>query len=219
MLKTKNKSLIREVGIIIVMSIFLALVYNVFSSKGIPLIRKEIKKNAASDSLLFAYANQVDSLKLMDNRDTAVPKNIKVIAPLHERALKNPDSVAKLYPRKHDPVWKIISLGQLNRLLVEKRAILIDARSEEEFKKGHILGARNIPGLEPEKYVEQIIAQPRDTLIIIYCNNPECHLGQMLADFLSVMEFKNLYLYDDGWDGWKKAQMSTDTSFTKEKSQ
>ncbi len=218
MLKTNNKSLIREVGIIIVMSIFLALVYNVFSSKGIPLIRKEVVKISASDSLLFSHANQVDSLTLIDTRDSALPKDIKVIAPLHERALKNPDSVAKLYPPKSDPVWKIISLEQLYRLLAEKRGILLDARTEEEFKKGNIPGARNIPGLEPEKYIEQIITQPRDTLIIIYCNNPECHLAQMLAEFLSVMEFKNLYLYDDGWDGWKKAQMPIDTSFTKVKS-
>jgi rhodanese-related sulfurtransferase len=218
MQKTKNKSLVHEVGIIIVISVFLAIVYNVFSSKGIPLIRKNVIKMSVSDSLLFPDAIKVDSLKLINTQDTTILKDIKVIAPLHERALKNPDSVAKLYPPKSDPVWKIISLEQLNRLLAEKRGILLDARTEEEFKKGHIPGAQNIPGLEPEKYVEQIITQPRDTLIIIYCNNPDCHLAQMLAEFLSVMEFKNLYLYDDGWDGWKKAQMPIDTSFTKEKS-
>jgi rhodanese-related sulfurtransferase len=199
---TNSSSLFREIVKILLLSVCLALIYNGFSSRGIPLIRRETQKIAAVDSILFFSSIQDDSMK-----------DVKVIAPLHERALRNPDSMANLYPKIQATPFKIISLAQFKKLLNEKRGVLLDARGTEEFKIGHINGARNIPALNVEQYFEKLVTIPRDTLVIIYCNNPECHLGQMLADFLKVMEFKNLLLYDDGWDGWIEAKMPVDTSF------
>ncbi len=198
---TKTTSILREIVMIILLSVFLALVYNAFSSRGIPLIRKEIQKIAASDSVLFSRSSRDDSTQ-----------GVKVIAPLHERALSNPDSMAKLYPTVQEQDFKIISLTQLKKLLGEKRGVMLDARSAEEYKQGHIMGASNIPALEVEKYFDKLVTIPRDTLVIIYCNNPECYLGQVLADFLKVMEFKHLLIYDDGWDGWTQAKMPIDTT-------
>jgi rhodanese-related sulfurtransferase len=73
--------------------------------------------------------------------------------------------------------------------------------------EGHIIGSRNIPFLGVENYFEKMMDIPRDTLIVIYCNGPDCELGKELADFMTQMGFKHLYLYDDGWDGWEKAKM------------
>lgn len=198
--KSKPPSLLREIWTILFLSVFLSLVYNTFSSKGIPLIRKEIQKVTVADSVLFTP-------------DIDTTQNVKVIAPLHERALHNPDSMAKLYPKVQEP-FRVISLQQLKKMLAEKRGVLLDARSTDEFRKGHIKGARNIPALEVEKYFDQLVTIPHDTIVIIYCNNPDCHMGQILADFLKVMEFQSLLLYDDGWDGWVEAKMPVDTSFS-----
>jgi len=198
-LKQKSSSLFREIGTIILISVFLSLVYNAFSGRGISLIRKEIQKVAVTDSSLF-----------LPHQDTV--QGVKIIAPLHERALQNPDSMAKLYPKIESEPFKVISLAQLKKLLDEKRGILLDARNSDEFLKGHIKGARNIPALEVEKYFDKLVTIPRDTIVIIYCNNPECHMGAILADFLKVMEFKSLLLYDGGWDGWMEAKMPVDTS-------
>jgi rhodanese-related sulfurtransferase len=198
---TKITPLLREIFMILLLSVFLALVYNAFSSRGISLIRKEILKIAAPDSVLFSRSSLDDSTH-----------GVKVIAPLHERALRNQDSMAKLYPTIHESDFKIISLVQLKKLLGEKRGVMLDARSAGEYKQGHIKGASNIPALDVEKYFDKLVTIPRDTLVIIYCNNPECDLGQMLADFLKVMEFKHLLIYDDGWDGWTQAKMPIDTT-------
>ena len=208
------KSTVREVFIIILLSVFLALIYNLFSPKGLPLIRTEPKKIAVSDSALFSQ----QSPRVMDQtKDTIKEQQVKVIAPLHERALKSPDSVAAVVQKdreKKEEALKTVTLGQVKRLLKAGRGLFIDARDSISYQKAHIKGARNMFGEEVEKHFEELVMIPRDTLIVIYCNNPECHLGRMLADFMSAIEFKNLYLYDDGWDGWEQAGMVNDTTLT-----
>ncbi|HEV8537876.1 MAG TPA: rhodanese-like domain-containing protein [Bacteroidota bacterium] len=203
----------REIAIILSLSIILALAYNAFSPKGLSLIRVEPLKQLVSDSTLFSPTGTDTSGTPAGPPDTAKWSSIKVIAPLHDRALRNPDSMKAVVKKGNEAtVYRIISLDQLNRLLKARRGFLIDARNEEDYLKGHIKGAHNVYGQEPEKHVEHLVQIPRDTLVVIYCNNPECHLGRFLAEFMAVMEFKNMVLYDDGWDGWEKAKMPVDST-------
>jgi rhodanese-related sulfurtransferase len=211
----KRHPLLWEAGIIVLMSVVLSLTYNAFSAKGLPLVRVVPVKVEVADSVLFSTLEQV-------SRDTLAqkpPAEVKVVAPAHERALRNPDSAAAAVAKsakEREAALKVISLDQLKRLLVQHRGVLLDARSEEDFAKGHIRGAKNIFALEVEKYFEQLVAIPRDTLVIIYCNNAECHLGRQLAEFMETISFTKLYLYDDGWDGWVAAQMPVDTTVVQE---
>ena|SRR5258706_9018760 len=218
-----QRSLIGGVAIVLGTSILLAFSFNFFNSKSIPLVRKEVEKVAVSDSALFPpFLQRKDSASAKDNeqsppsvRDTH--PDVKVIAPEHERALKNPDSVAAAVAKdrrretKKD-VFRIITLQQFKRLIAEAKPVIFDARDADGYRKGHVKGARNLYGLEADQRFEQLVTIPRDTLIILYCNNPDCHLGRMAAEFLDAIGFTTMYLYDDGWDGWEKAKMPVDTT-------
>lgn len=201
----------REILIIVSCSIVLALVYNAFSSRGLPLLRVDPKKEAVSDSLLFGPASPSVS------KDTS--GRPPVVAPLHDQAMRNPDSAAKAVEssrkQQEEATFQIITLDQLKRLLGQRRGVLIDARTADDYAKAHIPGARNYFGEEPEKYFEEIVQIPRDSLIIIYCNNPQCHLGRSLAEFMKSFDFARIVLYDDGWDGWIKSAMPVDTAVAK----
>jgi rhodanese-related sulfurtransferase len=210
-----STSISREVLSIVVLAIVIGLAYNAFASKGLPLIAREPKKEAVPDSLLFPQPNIDSSKPHAVANDTSAWKDIKVIAPLHQRALKNPDSMNVVVAKKEEtPVYKTISLQQLQRLLAEHRGVLMDARNAEDYLKGHIKGARSVPAIEVERHFEEFAVLPRDTMVLIYCNNPDCHLGRSLAEFMGVMEFTKLLLYDDGWDGWVKANMPIDSTST-----
>ena len=193
-----TRTLAKEIGIILALSLLLALVYNTFSRKGLPLIRGEVKKVAVADSALFP---SVTGLQTSGTHDTA---DIPVIAPEHEKALRNPDSMAQLYADHKEHLMRVINLSQFKRMLGEKRPIVIDARDREAYDDGHIGAAWNVPALEVDQYFEKFVTLPRDTLILVYCNNPECHLSRMVGDFLQVMGFSNIYHYDGGWDEWEK---------------
>lgn len=204
-MKPDTGILIKEVATIVILSVLLAFVYNTASRKGISLIRKEVRKVAVTDSVLFPVTGGLITSSIPAG-DTAT-RNIPVIAPLHEKALRNPDSMAQLYPGTEEHVMRVINLTQFKRLLDENRAIVIDARDKESFAAGHIRTAWNVPGLEVDQYFEKFVTLPRDTLIMIYCSNPECHLSRIVGDFLNVMGFSNLYHYDGGWDEWSERKM------------
>ncbi len=210
MQRDHSTSVGREAVGIFLLSVFVAFLYNAFSPKSISLIRKIPVKTATANSVLFP---QQHISQLPSSSDSSNKKSIPVIAPLHERALRNPDSMAALEKnKKRDAGYKIVTLEQVKRLMAEQRGVLLDARGVDEFEKGHIHGARNIPYFEVEKHFEEMMTIPRDTLILIYCSNPECPLGRNLVDFMTQMEFHTIYLYDDGWDGWEKAGMPAEKS-------
>jgi rhodanese-related sulfurtransferase len=210
-----ESGLLREIGIILLMTLFLALVYNFFSPAGIPLIRTEPVKVVTPDSLLFSAGRRMDTARvreLLQERSAVSPDS--VAAPLHRKALANPDSTAGVAAREAKLLFKTVTLPQVKRLLAQHRALMIDARAPEEFRKGHIRGSRNIPGDDISPHFPELAPLPRDTLIVVYCTGPLCNLGKEVARFLQVLEFSNVFLYDDGWEGWEKAKLSADSAAT-----
>ncbi|MBI5020686.1 MAG: rhodanese-like domain-containing protein [Ignavibacteriales bacterium] len=204
--------LVKEILVIVSVSILVSLLFNTFSGKGLPLIRKEIVKVQAADSVLFSPTTSKIDSALLIQPDSSITKNIKVIAPLHEQALRNPDSVISSSNKNSTTYYTTITLTQLQRLLNENRGFLIDARNADEYNQGHIAKAKNMPALDVDKHFAELVTIPRDTLMLLYCNNADCHLSHLLADFLRNLEFKKIYIYEDGWDGWIKAGMPVDSS-------
>ncbi|TAK65431.1 MAG: rhodanese-like domain-containing protein [Bacteroidetes bacterium] len=102
---------------------------------------------------------------------------------------------------------RVISLEQFTRLVQEKRTLILDAREPEEYSKGRVPGAINIPYLSVDQYFEKLAGYPRDTLVAIYCNNIMCPLGRGLAEFMVELEFKHLLLFEEGWDRWEREEM------------
>ena len=192
----QTRLLWREIGAIVALSILLALVYNYFSSKRLPLIRAATTKVAVNDSLLFAQVNPLRSpvADTVPRREGAPVRGVPVDSTQSSQA-NNPDRI------------ETVSLRQMLQLLEQHRALVIDARDPESYKKGHIRGAMNVFGDEPGDHFEDLTKLAPDTLVVVYCNGPDCHLGRSLIKFMRVMEFKHLLLYDDGWDGWEKANM------------
>lgn len=192
-------TLVREIFVIISLAVFLAVVYNAFSPKGIRLLRARSVDVAVHDSSLFVGAGAASA-------NSQATRIVTGVAPLHERAIKNPDSMAALFGGTEN-VYRTVSLDQIRRLLEQKKALFFDARNAEDFRKGHIPGAWSIPALEMEGYFDTLMTLPSDTMAVVYCNGADCHLGRMLIDFLKELHFSNLYLYDDGWDGWERAEL------------
>jgi len=208
----------RNILFIVFTSLVLAFGFNALSPKGLSLIRRTTEKIAVSDSALFGSVKS-GSDTLAGGSVSPGPgqqnetAGIKVIAPLHERALAHPESASAISADGGTKdLFRIISLKQFRQLMKEARPLIFDARDSASYIKGHVKGARNADGLQTDAYFEKLVPIPKDTLVIIYCNNPECHLGRMLSDFMGALGFTNLLLYDDGWDGWEKARMPVDTS-------
>jgi rhodanese-related sulfurtransferase len=84
------------------------------------------------------------------------------------------------------------------------KAVFVDARSHEDFERGHIKGAESLPlgqfddliGAFRKKY-------PTDTFIVTYCSGRTCNDSHRLEQLLFDHGYVNVSIFIDGYQGWK----------------
>lgn len=97
-----------------------------------------------------------------------------------------------------------ITLSQKERL--QENLIIVDARNERDFAKGHIRGAVN---LAEDKFDSQLgdfldVWTPEST-ILVYCNVGQCNSSRAVADRLkNECRIKNVFVLKDDWRKWEK---------------
>lgn len=85
----------------------------------------------------------------------------------------------------------------------KRDTIFVDARSEEEFVKGHIEKAVNIPYLFVEPVPGEAIATLRKyERVIVYCNTESAELSRIMAGELSYTGVKGAAYLEGGFLEW-----------------
>ena len=77
-------------------------------------------------------------------------------------------------------------------------SILLDVRSPQEYKEGHLNGAINIPLYELEMCCDCNLKE-KDKIVIVYCQSGI--RSKKAIKILNKNGFKNLYHRRDGLDG------------------
>jgi rhodanese-related sulfurtransferase len=78
-----------------------------------------------------------------------------------------------------------------------RKAQLIDVREPEEFKKGHILGARNIPLSQMRQRLKEI---RNDQSVYLYCESG--FRSARAANFLKKRKYGQLHHLQGGFRKW-----------------
>jgi len=100
----------------------------------------------------------------------------------------------------------IVSLEEAERLCLEKDAVFLDARSPEEYARGHISCAINVPWQGFEANMDRVWGViPEDAWIVTYCDGETCSLSEDLARELIAMGYKQVKVLLNGWTRWTKA--------------
>ncbi|BBB33164.1 rhodanese domain protein [Thermotomaculum hydrothermale] len=124
--------------------------------------------------------------------------------------------------KKNLPQKKKISVDYIYKIYKQGNCFFVDARSFEEYAKGHIEGAINIPFHSEKK--DDYIVKAIDILngakyVVVYCDGSECGLSKMLAkDLLNAgLKKEKLIIFTEGFDAWQKKNypISKDLSFQK----
>lgn len=99
----------------------------------------------------------------------------------------------------------VISTAQLQSL-IRQGAIVVDVRSVDEFRTGHIPEAHNLPLRSPRAAKMKFASAYEVTQqFVFYCSSANCNLAQRAAGEFGLMGFKNTFLYEAGIDGWQNA--------------
>jgi len=94
------------------------------------------------------------------------------------------------------------------RPLFEQGVLFVDARTRDDYDKGHIKGAASLPVEEFWDRIADFQKTYADTLLLItYCSGRECSDSHDLATNLEQVGYKNIKVYIDGFPAWDGAQL------------
>ena len=93
-----------------------------------------------------------------------------------------------------------VNSKQVNSMLQkDKKWIVLDVRSAEEFNSGHIKGALNIDIRQPDAF-SKIDKLNKNAKYIVHCRTN--HRSGMAVEHMMQSGFKKIYQMMDGWSGW-----------------
>lgn len=92
-----------------------------------------------------------------------------------------------------------VDLEQLRREYESGEVVLIDVRPDEEYRSGHIEGARTVPVDRLEEALEEL---PEDREIVAYCRGPYCLLSDEAVERLRSEGYRARRL-DGGYPEWR----------------
>jgi rhodanese-related sulfurtransferase len=88
--------------------------------------------------------------------------------------------------------------------LFELGVPFVDARSVDDFEKGHVAGAIRMSADEyPSRAGELASFFPGP--VVIYCGGGQCDASHNLAKLMQQAKFTALHVMTDGYPGWEKA--------------
>ncbi len=123
---------------------------------------------------------------------------------------------------EHSNERKDVSIDKVYQIFEKGNCFFVDARSFEEYSKGHIEGAINIPfhSDRRDEYIVKVIdALNSAHYVVVYCDGSECGLSKMLGEELlnAGLKKEKLVIFKEGFEKWKemKYPISKDLSFQK----
>ena len=85
------------------------------------------------------------------------------------------------------------------------KAVFVDARSLENFEKGHIEGSESLPLDQFDNLIEAFKEKyPTDTFIVTYCSTSACDDSHRLEQLLFDNGYVNVSIFIDGYQAWKR---------------
>ena len=105
-----------------------------------------------------------------------------------------------------------ISLDEAEKLFFTDAAVFIDARSEEDYARGHIQNARSLPWHEVDlRFMGVTEELDLEMPIVTYCDGETCELSHNLALFLRDAGFLNTRVLVNGWTLWQQAGLPVES--------
>lgn len=96
---------------------------------------------------------------------------------------------------------KTVSQNKFQRLLKKKNTILLDVRTEVEYKAGHIPGSKQIDFLKTEDFKKEVAVLDKSKPYLLYCRS-----GKRSKEAMKVMKemgFTKLFDLRGGFSSWE----------------
>jgi rhodanese-related sulfurtransferase/DNA-binding transcriptional ArsR family regulator len=132
--------------------------------------------------------------------DEDVYRLLQVVRDLSERRLAEIDRIVGAFLGNRDEFEPIDALSLLRRLNDED-LIVLDVRPAEEYRAGHLPGARSIPIGELEARLGELSP---DREIVAYCRGPYCVYADEAVELLAARGYR-AQRFSHGFPDWQIA--------------
>jgi rhodanese-related sulfurtransferase len=95
-----------------------------------------------------------------------------------------------------------VNTTEATQLVNRQDALLLDVRSADEFAKGHILGAKNVPLAELERRAPEL-DKHKSRPVIVHCDTG--NLSTSALPVLRKLGFATVVNLTGGFSAWKQA--------------
>ncbi|MDF1740600.1 MAG: rhodanese-like domain-containing protein [Verrucomicrobiales bacterium] len=103
-----------------------------------------------------------------------------------------------------------VSIPEMESIIENKGAILLDVNGSKYFKKGHLPGA--IDFRANEENLAAVLGEDKEKLIVVYCGSPSCEAYLAAATAVRQLGYTNVKHLPAGISGWISAGKPTDVS-------
>ena len=97
---------------------------------------------------------------------------------------------------------KDVTPDEAEKLIKEKKAVVLDIRTPEEFAKGHIEGAINVDFLD-DKFSEELAKLDKSTPVIVHCGSGKRSTSSLPQ--LKEQKFQSIFHLNQGFKAWLDA--------------
>lgn len=153
-------------------------------------IWKNVKKSLKSYNILYRKYGRYKKINLMFRYEVEIG-GINMLGKVR-KALQY---TTKKLKRGYENTINIERLEEMQN----QGAVIVDVRSEQEFKEGHIEGAISIPEYEIKKRAKKEIPDLGQT-IVVYCGTG--HRSKRTQKLLEKMGYSQVYNLENGWQNY-----------------
>jgi rhodanese-related sulfurtransferase len=130
----------------------------------------------------------------------------RAIRDLGEARLAEIDRLVGTYLTDRASLEAVCAEGLLAKMR-EEGVVVLDVRPEEEYRAGHIPGARSVPVERLEVYLEEL---PRQREIVAYCRGPYCVFSDEAVVLLQSRGYRACRLRE-GLPDWRAAGLPVES--------
>ncbi|MCX7832586.1 MAG: rhodanese-like domain-containing protein [Ignavibacteria bacterium] len=182
------KKLVKESIVILVIVIIFAVIGNILNPKGISLFPDESRYKIDSTS------SGIDYSKVWNDPYDTTSNKVAI--------LSGGETTKEGYIKPQN-----INLVQA-KTLYDINGLFIDGRKREEYEKGHIKGAINIPyeefmKLTVDERKEMMRKYNKNGVIVCYCEGGGCDVSIDLGYEIAKIGFNSVNIYLGGYSEWK----------------
>jgi rhodanese-related sulfurtransferase len=118
-------------------------------------------------------------------------------------------SIQKIQENKIITFYPIISIDLVRQQLKRREFVLIDVRSEFDYRSGHIQGSIHVPYFLSLTEIENRLSGITiDKPLIIVYQPIACSRASDAFQKIQKLGYRRIYRFENGWDEWQKIEQN-----------